>query len=153
MTASAITAGLLVAVLTALSALHAYWGLGGVWPGTDPASLAETVVGTRGGRMPGLIPCLVVSACLTAVAVFVGWRAGIVPDLKLPLWLWTAGYGGALAVFAARGIAGFVPSLVRYSEGTPFHRLNTVLYSPLCIAIAAGMIALWWITRPAVSAP
>lgn len=151
MTGAASLAGLLVAVLAVLAGLHGYWGLGGLWPGTDPMSLAQTVVGTRRGHMPGLGPSLFVTACLTAVAVFVAWRAGWFPQLGLPGVLWTLGYWGALAVFAARGVAAYVPQVFAYAEGTPFYRLNVVFYSPLCLAIAAGMAALWWMSRP--SAP
>ncbi len=144
-------AAALIAILSALSALHAYWGFGGAWPGADGPSLARIVVGIRTGAMPGLGPSMFVAACLAAVAVFVAWRAGWMPSLGLPHFLWMLGYWGALAVFAARGIAGFIPSIFSYAEGTPFQRLNVIFYSPLCLAIAAGMIALWLMTRP--SAP
>jgi hypothetical protein len=148
MTGSTVLAGLLIAVMAALSLLHGYWGLGGVWPGTDAASLARTVVGVRSGRMPGLVPSLFVAACLFAVAAFIAWRAGWFPSLGLPHWLWSAGYFGATLVFAARGLAGFLPAVFRYAEGTPFARLNLIIYSPLCLAIAAGMIVLWLTRRP-----
>ena len=41
-----------------------------------------------------------------------------------------------------RGLAGFITPVFRYAEGTPFHRLNRIVYSPLCLAIAATFIAL-----------
>ncbi len=44
-------------------------------------------------------------------------------------------------MFLLRGLAGFVPAVFRYAEGTPFHRLNRVFYSPLCLAIAAAFAA------------
>lgn len=143
MTGGTVLAGLLIAVMAALSLLHGYWGLGGAWPGTDAASLARMVVGVRSGRMPGLVPSLVVAASLLAVAAFIAWRAGWFPALGLPQWLWSAGYWGATLVFAARGLAGFVPAIFRYADGTPFARLNVIIYSPLCLAIAAGMIVVW----------
>jgi len=139
-----ITAGLLVVTLTSLSALHAYWGFGGLWPASDPASLAETVVGTRGRGIPPLGPSLFVAICLIAVAVLVAWRAGWFGALLLPAWLWGVGFWGAFLVFAARGVAGFVPFIFRYAEGTPFHHLNVVFYSPLCLAIAAAMAGIWF---------
>lgn len=150
MTGTALLAGLLIAVLTLIGVIHAYWGFGGLWPGDSEGSLTSIVIGrTPGNRIPGLGACLFVTACLFAVAAFVAWRAGWFPQLGLPAWLWTAGYFGATFVFAARGIAGFVPALARYAEGTPFHRLNLIFYSPLCLAIAAGLIALWAMTRRA----
>jgi hypothetical protein len=146
-TGSLMLAGLLIVVLMTLAALHAYWGLGGVWPASDRISLAQTIIGTRRGHIPGLGPSLFVTGCLLAVAVFVAWRAGWFPALGLPVWLWGTGFFGATTVFAGRGIAGFIPAVFRYAEGSPFYRLNLIFYSPLCLAIAAGMIALWALTR------
>ena len=41
--------------------------------------------------------------------------------------------------FALRGLAGFIPPVFAYAEGTPFASLNRLFYSPLCLAIAAGL--------------
>jgi hypothetical protein len=50
------TPAILTMVLIALAALHAWWGVGGRWPGHDERSLVELVVGrTRSMRMPGLV--------------------------------------------------------------------------------------------------
>ena len=38
-------AGALCLVLAGIAALHAYWGLGGRWPGHDEAGLADRVIG------------------------------------------------------------------------------------------------------------
>ncbi|TGV31263.1 DUF3995 domain-containing protein, partial [bacterium M00.F.Ca.ET.168.01.1.1] len=32
-------------VLLLITTLHVYWGLGGIWPGTDAKSCARAVVG------------------------------------------------------------------------------------------------------------
>ena len=48
-------------------------------------------------------------------------------------------YFALAGVFLGRGMAGFAPALWRRTEGTPFHRLNRLYYSPLCLLIAAGM--------------
>ncbi len=37
--------------LAGLAGVHAYWARGGLWPGDDPASLGETVVGP-GAELP-----------------------------------------------------------------------------------------------------
>lgn len=47
-------------------------------------------------------------------------------------------YWGAASVFALRGIAGYIPAAMAYAKDTPFHRLNRLYYSPLCLIIAAG---------------
>lgn len=51
------------------------------------------------------------------------------------------GYWGAALVFLLRGVAGYAPAIFRYAEGTPFHRLNRVLYSPICLTLFAGFVA------------
>ena len=143
MTLVSIAAALVVFVLGLLAALHFYWGVGGRWPGHDDRSLVEYVVGrSRDMRAPNFWACLFVTAALLTTAVLVALYAGLLV-LPLPAWLrWLvqAGYWGAFAVFAARGIAGYIPSVFRYAEGTPFARLNQLYYSPLCLAIAAGFV-------------
>ncbi|ESX25432.1 hypothetical protein X767_09185 [Mesorhizobium sp. LSJC264A00] len=55
----------LSAVLLLITALHVYWGLGGIWPGRDGVSCAHAVVGFRGvDEMPTPFACLAVAACL-----------------------------------------------------------------------------------------
>ncbi len=78
-------AAALVGALAALAAVHAYWGLGGRWPGHDGASLVERVVGrTTGMRAPSPGACFAVAAALLAAAAqvwlhsdrwLIGWAA------------------------------------------------------------------------------
>jgi uncharacterized protein DUF3995 len=64
-------------VLVALAAVHAYWGLGGRWPGRDEASLVERVVGrTKGMRAPSLAACFAVEAALLAAAALAWLHSG-----------------------------------------------------------------------------
>jgi hypothetical protein len=131
----------LFGVLVALAAVHAYWGLGGRWPGHDDASLVERVAGrTKGMRAPSPAACSAVAAALLAAAALVWLHSG----------RWTTGWAAAAAAvgfwdaalaFLLRGLAGFVPAAFRCAEGTPFHRLNRMFYSPLCLAIAAAFLA------------
>lgn len=134
-------AATLIAVLVGLALLHAYWGLGGRWPGHDDASMVERVVGrTKDMRAPGSGPSLVVAAALLTTAILVGvhsfrWLDGEVAVIV------TVGFWGSAAVFLLRGLAGFVPIAFRYAEGTPFYRLNRIFYSPLCLLIAVAFVA------------
>ena len=131
----------LAAAVAAIGLLHLAWGLGLRWPGTDEASLAAMVVGrTRGGRMPSRpLTFLVAAAILAGAALVVAVSA---PGLPAGLFgLALAGYVAVDLVFLLRGVAGFIPAVWRYAEGTPFHRLNQLYYSPLCLLIAAGFTA------------
>ncbi|RUV24468.1 DUF3995 domain-containing protein, partial [Mesorhizobium sp. M5C.F.Ca.IN.020.32.2.1] len=52
-------------VLLLITALHVYWGIGGIWPGRDAASCARAVVGFRGvDEMPAPFASFAVAACL-----------------------------------------------------------------------------------------
>jgi len=137
-------ATLVVIALVLLAALHFYWGAGGRWPGHDDRSLVDLVVGrTRNMKAPDSWACLSVTCALLAAAISVALYSSLV---ELPLAPWArlivqVAFWAASAVFAARGVAGFVPAIFRYAEGTPFAQLNRRYYSPLCLLIAAGFVA------------
>ena len=50
-------------------------------------------------------------------------------------------YAALDLIFMLRGLSGYVAPVWRHTEGTPFHRLNRLYYSPLCLLIAAGLSA------------
>jgi hypothetical protein len=130
---------ILAAALFALAGIHAYWGLGGRWPGHDEASLVEHVVGrTRGMRAPGPAACAAVALALAAGGVLVLATLAHTPwDPMLKAGRWVL-----LAVFAGRGLATYAPPVFRYAEGTAFASLNRRAYGPLCLAIALGLLVL-----------
>lgn len=137
----AVVSASLILVLVVLSVLHAWWGMGGLWPGRDERHLVGLVVGrTRSMRMPGFVASMLVAFALLASAVLVALRThALTVDLGAPgLWLVRTGFWIACGVFALRGLAGFIPSIFAYAAGTPFERLNRRFYSPLCLLIAAG---------------
>ena len=134
-------AGALCLVLAGIAALHAYWGLGGRWPGHDEAGLADRVIGkTSGGRMPPPAACFAVAVAILAgvsLIALVSFR-----DLQGPSKLLVQlAYGVFTAVFLLRGMAGYVPAIWRRSAGTAFVRLNTRYSSPLCLLLGTGLIA------------
>ena len=51
----------------------------------------------------------------------------------------TGGYFAVTLIFFVRGVAGYFPGLWKRAEGLPFQRLNRAFYSPLCLAIGAGL--------------
>lgn len=133
----------LVTLMVFLSALHMYWGLGGVWPGHDGPSAVSYIIGhTRTGRMPGPFLAGQVAIALLVVALLIAWRAAILPTFGVPTVLLAIAFWGAVSVFLARGIAGYT-SIFDYASDTPFYNLNRWFYSPLCLAIAAAMAGVW----------
>jgi hypothetical protein len=131
----------LTLLLAAIGLLHLAWAFGLRWPGRDEAGLVAKVIGrTRGGRMPSRpLTVMVAGAILAgaAIVVLIG-QPGLPPSLAI---LVVAAYAALDLVFMLRGLSGYVPPIWRHTEGTPFHRLNQLYYSPLCLLIAAGLTA------------
>lgn len=124
-------------VFAGLGWLHAYWAFGGMWPGTDPESLGDLVLGGPvGTRVPGPAACLVVCAVLGAGAAAVLASAGWFGQTVQPAARVLALVGAA--VLTMRGVLGFFDLRLRPgTRGSRFARLNVVLYSPLCLGLAA----------------
>ena len=129
-------------LLFAIAALHAYWGFGGVWPGTDAASCAKTIAGFRGANtMPGPGASFAVTAALVVAALIALVQGGwLLPPL--PGALFALGAIGAALVFLGRGIAGFTPAWRRITPEQPFARLDVRYYSPLCLLIGLALLLL-----------
>ena len=127
-------------VLTAIALLHAAWAVGIVWPGKDAESCARTVVGARGiTTMPSPLACWIVAATLLAVAalplILIGRVGTALPD-------WLSGIGGPIVacVFLTRGILGYLPVWRRKCPEQPFATLDRRFYSPICLALGAGIV-------------
>ena len=137
-----LVAALVALVLVLLAGLHAYWGLGGVWPGTDQKSCARAIAGFKGiDRMPSPPAAFGVAAALAVAALIALALAGIV-TLPLPAALIRLGGLGAALVFLGRGIAGFTPAWRRITPEMPFARNDRLYFSPLCLLIGAGFTLL-----------
>ncbi len=135
MIGSALTLGL-AGLLLAIAALHAAWAFGLNWPAPKDERLAFYV--TAGARRPGRAITLGVASAIVAGA-WVIWAF----HAKLPgsgKAIATFAYAALTAVILIRGAAGYVPFLWRAAEGRPFHRLNRLYYSPLCLLIAGGLV-------------
>lgn len=126
----------------ALALLHVHWGLGGIWPARDEASLARAVVGAPGIRkMPPAIACFTVAVLLGAAGVWPLFQAGLV-STPLPRWITTPAGMGLAFVFLARGVAGYLPAWRRMTPEQPFAALDRALYAPICLALGFGAAAL-----------
>lgn len=132
-------AGLAAATtLVALGALHGAWGLGAAWPCADRAALAAAVQGVGDERFPGPGPCFAVAAALLTAAALVSAQArlgtGAAQSVARP------GAATVGAVLFCRGAVGLLrPRLLPAGDQAPFARLNTLVYSPLCLALAGAV--------------
>jgi hypothetical protein len=135
------TVGALVsAVFLVLSLWHvwmAFRPMGGVSAGVPSVDGKPTFV-------PSRATTLVVAAGLLLIAVLVAATAGLVP-LGIPLVLLTwCSYALALGLFA-RAIGEFrYVGFFKRVRGTPFARMDTLVYSPLCVALGVGVAVVAW---------
>ncbi|UYO00832.1 MAG: DUF3995 domain-containing protein [Devosia sp.] len=125
--------------LFAVSLAHLLWSAGRTWPIRNEKLLAQTVVGTAGiERMPPRLASL-------AVALFT-FAAGV---LALAL-ADHDGWGGLLTlggfalglVFLARGILGYTGWWAQLTPEPNFRLNDRRVYSPLCLFLGLGFIAL-----------
>lgn len=128
---------LLTLVLLAIAAAHAYWGLGGLWPGKSEAELAHAVIGTGQARMPPPWACFAVAILLLVVSAW-PWLLYLRPSHELVL---TVGVAIA-AVFFVRGLAAYSPRWRSYFPAEPFATRDRRLYGPLCMVLATGFASL-----------
>lgn len=129
-------------VLFAIAALHAYWGFGGVWPGRDAEDCVRRVAGFSGVRqMPGPGPGFAVAGALLAAGVLTMLEGDLIAS-PLPSLLVSLATLCAALVFLGRGIVGFTPAWRRLTPEQPFAALDVRYYSPLCLAIGAGLMIL-----------
>jgi hypothetical protein len=133
---------LMAALLILIAALHVYWGIGGIWPGTDEKSCARAVVGFAGVEaMPSAAAAFAVAAMIVVSALVALALADVFasPFGRIQL----AGAGGFIAlVFLGRGVAGFTPIWRRLAPEVPFARLDMRYYSPLCLVLGTGIAVL-----------
>lgn len=139
----------MAAVLLALAALHAYWGLGGFWPGSDAASLSRTVAGfanvgepsSATAKPPSAAACFMVALALALAALFALILGGVTANV-FPLFILAPATLVLILVFLGRGIAGYTAAWRRHTPMQPFARLDRLYYSPLCLLIGAGFLTL-----------
>lgn len=124
-------------VLLFLAAAHAWWAMGGIWPSPSAAALARGVVGDGRVRMPPPWQCAAVAAGLAIVGVW--------PWLMVTFRNSEVVFIGAIvfgAIFFIRGSAGYSPRWRGRFNAQPFRTLDHYIYSPLCLALGVGFIAL-----------
>jgi hypothetical protein len=123
-------------VLMALAGLHVAWAGGAAFPFDRREDLADAVAGTQ--AVPGPASCVAVAAALTAGAALVQ-NVPVLPRRLRTLGLY--GMAGILGLRGAAGLTGTTEFLSPGSNSERFRRLDRRLYSPLCLALAAGSVA------------
>jgi len=136
---SMLIAAFMFIALLAVSTAHFLWSIGKTWPIRGEKLLAQTVVGFKDiERMPPRLASLAVSLATLAAGIIALALAdhdggGLLLSLVgLPL----------AAVFLARGIIGYTPWWARVTPEPNFRLNDTRVYSPLCLFLGAGFLAL-----------
>ena len=124
--------GVLTIVLAAIGLLHFIWVFT-PWPMHDAMTFTKTIAGVDDGEMPSGPSTALVGVALIGGAVLTLMVNGSIPSIG-PEWLRLAGMFGLTAVLLTRGLGGY---FMNSGAAVEFQRLNTFLYSPLCVALAA----------------
>lgn len=136
---SMLIAAFMFIALLAVSTAHFLWSIGRTWPIRNEKLLAQTVVGTRDiERMPPRlasfgVALLVLIAGIFALALADHDSGGLALSLVgLPLAL----------VFLARGALGYTSWWADKTPEPNFRLNDRRVYSPLCLLLGLGFIAL-----------
>jgi 4,5:9,10-diseco-3-hydroxy-5,9,17-trioxoandrosta-1(10),2-diene-4-oate hydrolase len=123
--------------------LHLFWATtGSSWPATTEESLSRGLLNADFAFTPRVLYPL--AAVLLAATLMVLTRSGLFPWLgaRVPGWLPTLVTIGLGAAVLIRAIAGIVwIAGIDSSTATWFYRLNLFLYTPACLAMFAGSVA------------
>jgi hypothetical protein len=131
----------LIVVFCALALVHVYWALGG------RALKAAAIPQVEGKRAfnPSKLGTLAVVFALGAAAMLIALDAGLlalpVPKSFVSTFVFVLAF-----VFFARATGDFrLVGFFKRVRGSPFARLDTLVYSPLCLLIAGGAFYVGWI--------
>jgi hypothetical protein len=136
---SMLIAAFMFIILLAVATAHFLWSIGRTWPIRSEKLLAQTVVGFEGiERMPPRLASFAVSVATLAAGIIALALAD--PDsgglaltlIGLPL----------AAVFLARGIIGYTSWWAAKTPEPNFRLNDTRVYSPLCLFLGLGFVAL-----------
>jgi hypothetical protein len=125
-----------VAVMAALAFVHIYWAMGG----RIGKSAAIPEINRQSAFVPSKTATLLVAAALMFAATVVAVAGGLVAK---------RGFGGLFrmlafglsATFVARAVGDFrLVGFFKRNRGTRFSRLDTLVFSPLCMALGLAVL-------------
>jgi len=137
----------LVTIFAAIALVHVYWALGGEWA----AVAAVPQVPHEGGTQlrPAFKPrgwlTLLVAAALLTIALLVCLRVGWwLPQVDHQVLQWVISAIALLLFARAIGDSELV-GFFKEVKGSRFARWDTWVYSPLCVVLGSGLLAVAWI--------
>ncbi|GAA4998004.1 DUF3995 domain-containing protein [Streptomyces siamensis] len=132
----------LASVLTADALLHLFRATGSTWPAADEKGLSHAVLGVEAPFTP---PVLLPLAALLLTASGIVVAQSLRPRRVLRLGTLAAAAGLSLCALAG------VHRVFAQDTSTVFHRLNLVLYTPLCALLCVAALRVARHRRPAAS--
>ncbi|MCU0438659.1 MAG: DUF3995 domain-containing protein [Raineya sp.] len=123
----------LFSIFLALSSIHVYWAFGGRW-GIDAA--LPTTEDNKKLMNPRFLASMIVGGGLLGFGLIVLQKGKIISLLE---WNWLNQYGLwiIIFIFLARAIGEFrYVGFFKKVKNTPFGKLDTKFYSPLCFLIS-----------------
>lgn len=121
-------------VLLVIAAIHMLWGFGYWFPIKDEGALVRAVVGVRNvDRMPGPIPCGLVTAAILVVLVALWLPPHTLRTVILII---------AALVFGLRGGIAYLRFWRKMTPQEPFATYDRRFYGPLCLGIGLLLIIL-----------
>jgi hypothetical protein len=130
----------LIAIFTLLALVHVYWAFGG------QVAKVAAIPELRGTPtfLPGRMATLLVAAALFACAALVGTATGLIDRPVSALAVQRVCFGLSLLLLL-RAIGDFrLLGFFKKVRGSRFAWLDSVLYSPLCLLLALGVLLVGW---------
>ena len=136
----AVLAVALIAIFSLLALVHVYWAFGG------RVAKVAAIPELRGtpSFVPGRMATLLVACALFACAALLGAAAGFI-DVPVEGVVIRWGCFGLALLLLLRAIGDFrLVGFFKTVRGSRFAWLDSALYSPLCLALAAGVSFIGW---------
>ncbi len=132
--AAAVAGRLVPPVLLALGLLHGVWALGSAWPAENRDSLAHWVLGDE-GSMPPDAASWAVAVLLTVAAGGIHAAARGSRSRHVAPLAWTTA-----AALLVRGSV-YPPIDIANGPASDYDRIDLAFYSPLCLLLGLGALA------------
>lgn len=139
---SMLISSLMFIALASVSLAHFLWAFGRTWPIRNEKLLAQTVVGFKNiEKMPPRLASFAVAIGAFAAGVF---ALALADHDSGGLWLNLVAVALA-ALFMARGVLGYTGWWAALTPEPNFRLNDRRVYSPLCILLGLGFIALLYL--------